>query len=47
MGEYLNGEYNGQGREYFQNGNIKCNGRYLNGELVKDEKVKRKRKKKY
>ena len=30
-GEYLNGKRNGQGKEYYDNGNIKFKGEYLNG----------------
>ena len=30
-GEYLNGERNGKGKEYYKNGNIKFEGEYLNG----------------
>ena len=47
MGEFLDGEYNGKGREYFQNGNIKSDGEFLKGNFVKDEKVKKRKKRKY
>ena len=30
-GEYLNGKKNGNGKEYYLNGNIKFEGEYLNG----------------
>ena len=30
-GEYLNGERNGKGKEYYDNGILKCEGKYLNG----------------
>ena len=30
-GEYKNGEWNGEGTEYYQNGIIKFNGEFLNG----------------
>ena len=30
-GEYLNGEKNGKGKEYYDNGQIKFEGEYLNG----------------
>ena len=30
-GEYLNEERNGKGKEYYQNGNIKFKGKYLDG----------------
>ena len=31
-GEYLNGERNGKGKEYYYNGNLEFEGEYLNGE---------------
>ena len=31
-GKYLNGERNGKGKEYFDNGKLKFEGEYLNGE---------------
>ena len=31
-GQYLNGEINGKGKEYYDNGNLKFEGEYLNGE---------------
>ena len=31
-GEYLNGERNGKGKEYYDNGNLKFEGEYLKGE---------------
>jgi len=37
-GEFLNGEKNGEGREYYGNGQLEFFGEYLNGEKV--EKVK-------
>ena len=30
-GEYLNGERNGKGKEYYENGQLKFEGEYLNG----------------
>ena len=30
-GEYLNGEKNGKGKEYYDNGDLKSEGEYLNG----------------
>ena len=30
-GEYLNGEKNGLGKEYYENGNLRFEGEYLNG----------------
>ena len=36
-GEYLNGERNGRGKEYYENGKLKFDGEYLNGE--RNEKV--------
>ena len=34
-GEYLNGERNGKGKEYYDNGNLLFEGEYLNGERRK------------
>jgi len=31
-GEYLNGERNGKGKEYYDNGELKFEGEYLKGE---------------
>ena len=30
-GEYLNGERNGKGKEFYENGKLKFEGKYLNG----------------
>ena len=30
-GEYLNGKRNGKGKEYYDNGDLKFEGEYLNG----------------
>ena len=30
-GKYVNGEKNGEGKEYFNNGSLKFKGEYLNG----------------
>ena len=45
IGEYLDGEYNGKGKEYFQNGRVKHNGEFLKGELIKNNIMKRRKKK--
>ena len=37
-GEFKNGERNGQGKEFFLNGNLLFNGNYLNGKEM--DKVK-------
>ncbi len=34
-GKYLNGERNGEGKEYYQKGNLKFEGDYLEGERWK------------
>ncbi len=33
-GEYLNGRKSGKGKEYYENGNIKFEGEYLNGKKL-------------
>ena len=33
-GEYLNGQRNGKGKEYYSNGKLKFEGEYLNGERL-------------
>ena len=37
-GEYLDGKWNGKGKEYFQNGKLKYNGEFLNGKKIKNKK---------
>ena len=32
-GEYLNGERNGKGKEYYEGGALKFEGEYLNGKI--------------
>ena len=32
-GEYLNGDRNGKGKEYYDNGKLKFEGEYLNGKI--------------
>ena len=37
-GEYLNGEKNGKGKEYYYNGKLKFEGEYLNGKRIRKGK---------
>ena len=37
-GEYLNGERNGKGKEYYSNGKLKFEGEYINGKKMEKEK---------
>ncbi len=37
-GEFLDGKWNGQGKEYYQNGKVKFSGKFLNGDKIKNLK---------
>ena len=37
--EYLNGIRNGKGKEYYDNGKLKCKDKYLNGMLMGKERI--------
>ena len=32
--EYLEGQRNGKGKEYYENGKLKFEGKYLNGKII-------------
>ena len=37
-GKYLDGKWNGKGKEYYQNGKLKYDGEFLNGQKIKSKK---------
>ena len=37
-GEYINGERNGKGKQYYENGNLKFEGEFINDEIIADTK---------